>query len=87
VTVPGAGKLSLGGKGVVHKRTGTAPDLGRMSRKVTKAGTYKLKVKAKGKKKKQLFSTGKVKVKVKVTFKPTSGTALHATKKIKLKKN
>ena len=87
VTVPSAGTLSLGGKGLVHKRLGQAPALGKLFKKVPKAGTYTLKVKAKGKKKAKLFSTGKVKVKAVITFKPTSGEAVHATHKIKLKKN
>jgi hypothetical protein len=86
VTVPGTGDLSVGGKGVVKKR----PGLGKFSRfakQITEAGTYKLKIKSKGKKKSKLFATGKVKVKAVVTFKPTSGDAVHDTKKIKLKKN
>jgi len=86
VTVPGSGELSLGGKGVVHKRPARARDLGVLQRKVDQAGTYKLKVKAKGRKKAKLFDTGKVKVKAVVTFKPTSGDAVKATKKIRLKK-
>jgi virginiamycin B lyase len=87
VTVPSSGTLSIGGKGVVHKRTALARAPGRLFKKVPKAGTYKLKVKAKGKKKAKLFSTGTVKVKAVVTFKPSSGAAIHATHKIKLKKN
>jgi virginiamycin B lyase len=87
VTVPGAGTLSLGGKGVVKKRSSSARTLGALLKKVPKAGTYKLKVKAKGKKKRQLFSTGKVKVKAVVTFKPTSGDTIKATHRIKLKKS
>ncbi len=87
VTVPGAGTLSIGGKGLVHKRFGLARDLGMLFKKVPQAGTYKLKVKAKGKKKAKLFDTGKVKVKAVVTFKPSSGEAVHATHKIKLKKS
>jgi hypothetical protein len=87
VTVPGPGTLSIGGKGLVHKRIGPARALGRLFKKVPKAGTYKLKVKAKGRKKAKLFATGKVKVKAVITFKPTSGVAIHTTHKIKLKKS
>jgi streptogramin lyase len=87
VTVPSAGTLSIGGKGLVHKRPGMARGLGKLFKKVPKAGTYNLKVKAKGKKKAKLFDTGKVKVKAVITFKPTSGAAVHDTKKIKLKKS
>lgn len=86
VTVPGSGNLSIGGSGVVHKRSGLA-GLSRLARAVTTAGTYKLTVKAKGKSKRKLLDTGKVKVKAVVTFKPSSGDAVHDTRKITLKKN
>jgi hypothetical protein len=87
VTVPSAGTLSIGGKGVVKKRSGLARALGALLKKVPKAGTYNLKVKAKGKKKAKLFDTGKVKVKAVITFKPTGGAKVTDTKKIKLKKS
>jgi virginiamycin B lyase len=87
VTVPGSGTLSIGGKGLVHKRPGLARALGALAKKAPQAGTYKLLVKSKGKKKSKLFATGKVKVKAVVTFKPTSGNAVQDIKKIKLKKN
>jgi hypothetical protein len=87
VAVPGSGELSIGGKGVVKKRSGLARALGALLRKVPQAGTYKLKVKAKGRKKSQLFDTGKVKFRAVVTFKPTSGDAVHDSKKIKLRKS
>ena len=87
VTVPGPGTLTLAGKDVVKKRPTLTRAGHRLARKVTKAGSYKLKVKAKGAKKAELFATGKVTVKVVVTFKPTSGDAVHRTKKIKLKKS
>jgi hypothetical protein len=79
VTVPSPGKLSLGGK--------AAPGLARVSKKLPKAGTYKLRVKAKGKAKSRLFSTGKVKVKVVVAFKPRAGATIRHTKTIQLKRN
>jgi hypothetical protein len=86
VTVPGSGNLSIGGKGVVHKRPGLF-HIARLAKAVDVAGTYKLLVKAKGKNKNKLLSTGKVKVKAVVTFKPTSGDAVHDTRRITLKKD
>ena len=72
---------------VVKKRA----DLGglnlRLAKEVGQAGTYKLKVKTKGNKKTKLFDTGTVKVKTVVTFAPTSGDPVSASKKVKLKKN
>lgn len=87
VTVPGSGTLSIGGKGVVRKRPGFARASVALAKAAPQAGTYKLKVKTKGAKKTKLFDTGKVKVKAVVTFEPTSGDAVVATDKIKLKKN
>ena len=86
VTVPGSGTLSIGGKGLVKKRPALARAAA-IARQITEAGTYKLTVKPKGKSKRKLFALGKLKVKAVVTFKPTSGDAVHDTKKIKLKKN
>ena len=87
VTVPGSGTLSIGGKGVVKKRAGLVGAALRLFKDAPQAGTYKLKVKSKGKKREKLFDTGKVKVKAIVTFKPSSGDAVSASKKIRLKKN
>lgn len=87
VTVPGTGQLSVGGNGVVKKRPSLERASSRLARQITHAGTYTLKVKAKGRKKAKLFGTGKVTVKAVVTFKPTSGDAVHSTKKITLKKS
>jgi hypothetical protein len=86
VTVPGSGTLSIGGKGVVKKRPALARAL-RLLKDAPEAGTYKLKVKAKGFKLDKLEETGKVKVKTIVTFEPSSGDAVSASKKIKLKEN
>jgi hypothetical protein len=86
VTVPGSGTLSIGGKGLVHKRPGLARAVGKLLKVVPQAGTYKLKVKAKGAKKSKLFDAGKVKVKAAITFKPSSGDAVKATHKLTLKK-
>jgi hypothetical protein len=58
-----------------------------VARKIDAAGTYKVLVKAKGKKKQKLFASGKVKVRAVVTFKPTSGDAVHDTRGVTLKKN
>jgi hypothetical protein len=82
VSVPGAGNLTLTGKGVVKQRPASAS----LSRVVGAAGTIKLLVKPKGKTKRKLHRTGKVKVKVKITFTPTGGTPNSQFKKIKLRK-
>ena len=82
VTVPGAGVLTLDGKGIKNQRAGSGGLS--MAKPVTGAGTVKLKVKAKGKTLKKLKANGKVKVKVTITFTPTGGTAKSETKKIKL---
>ena len=87
VTVPGSGTLSIGGNGLVKKRPGLARSLGRLLKDAPEAGTYKLKVKTKGFKRAKLEDTGKVKVKAVVTFEPTSGDPVSASKKIKLKDN
>jgi Tol biopolymer transport system component len=85
VTVPGAGTLTLTGKGLVSQPpTGSARTAA--AKAVAAAGTVKLTVKAKGTKKAKLDSTGKVVVKAKVTFTPTGGVANTATKLITLKK-
>jgi hypothetical protein len=83
VTVPGAGVLTLSGKGIKSQRAGAAGL--RVGKPVAGAGTVKLKIKAKGKTLKQLKAHGKVTVKVTVTFTPTGGTARSETKKVKLK--
>ena len=87
VTLPGSGILKLGGKGIVKLPRA----LGRRSRsdgsaarKITHAGTYRLKIKAKGHKRRKLFATGKVGVKAVVTFKPTAGKKITDHKRIKL---
>ncbi len=85
VTVPGPGKVTLTGKGVVKQRPASGAR-GALARAVGKAGKVKLLVKAKGKRKRTLNRNGKVKVKVKVTVTPTGGTRGSQTKRIKLKK-
>ncbi len=75
VEVPGAGSLSLSGKG-----------LKKAARTAGAAGEVKLPVKAKGKKGTKLNQAGKVKVKAEVTFTPTAGTANSKTRAVKLRK-
>ncbi len=71
VKVPGPGTLSLTGKGVKTQRSDRVAIA---SKKVSSAGTVKLRIKAKGQKKRELNDAGTVKVKAKVTFTP-NGTA------------
>ena len=85
VAVPGEGKLSLGGKGLVKQRL--AARGWALARQVFGAGKFKLTIKAKGAKKAKLTDEGEVKVKAKITFKPTGGTSATDTKKITLKKD
>jgi hypothetical protein len=80
VRVPGAGTLSLSGKGVVPQPRGGK------ARVISGAGTVKLLVKAKGKRKRKLNRTGIVKVKAKVTFTPTGGDPNTRAKTVKLVK-
>ena len=75
VTVPGAGTLTLTGKGVVKQ-----------AKTPTAAATVNLLVKSKGKQKKRLNNAGKVKVKISVTYTPTGGTASSQIKSLVLKK-
>jgi hypothetical protein len=82
VTVPGAGVLTLQGKGIKGQRLGAAGL--RVAKPVAGAGTVTLKIKAKGKTLKKLKAKGKVKVTVTVTFTPTGGTPRSETKKVKL---
>jgi hypothetical protein len=79
VTVPGAGTLALGGKGVAGQQAQT-------SRAVTSASTVKLMVKGKGKKKKTLNRTGKVKLNLAITYTPAGGDPSTQSIKVKLKK-
>ena len=83
VTVPGAGKLSLSGKGVVGQRPARAISSS-TDRSVSAAGTVKLLIKAKGKAKRKLNDNGKVKVRVRVKYTPTDGTPNTKTLKVKL---
>jgi hypothetical protein len=79
VTVPGAGDLSLAGKGVA-RRTSQAP------RAVGAAGTVKLLVMPKGRTKRKLDRTGRAKVRVTVTFTPTGGSPNRQGKTVRLVK-
>jgi hypothetical protein len=74
VTVPGGGKLTVSGKGIVGvKSTSKGPK------------TLKVTIKAKGNAKIALGELGKAKVKAKLTFKPTSGAPVIKSKSITLK--
>jgi hypothetical protein len=74
VKVPGAGKLTITGKGI--KKT---------SKKSKKAQSLKMKIKPTGSVLAKLESAGSVKVKAKATFKPSSGISVSKTKSIVLK--
>jgi hypothetical protein len=73
VKVPGAGKLTITGKGV--KKT---------TKKSKKAKKLKMKVVPTGSAAAELGSAGKVKLKVKATFKPSSGISVSKTKSVVL---
>ena len=62
VRVPGPGKVSLRGKGLVRRQASTA-----------RAGTVRLLIKAKGAKARELRRTGRVRVRPLVTFTPSGG--------------
>jgi hypothetical protein len=74
VKVPGAGKVTVSGKGI--KKT---------KKKAKKKGTVKLKVQATGSTAAFLATTGSAKVKLKVVFKPKSGVSVSKKKNITLK--
>jgi hypothetical protein len=78
VKVPGAGTLSLSGKGITKVKRNV---------KAAKAKTVKLTIKLKGKAKATLLETGKAKVKANVNFKPRAGSAVSKTKPITVKKS
>jgi hypothetical protein len=85
VIVPGAGTLTLTGKGLVKQRPARpAPTTAALAKAVGGAGTVKLLVKTKGKAKRKLNRNGRLKVTLKVTFAPTGGVAASRTKTIKL---
>jgi hypothetical protein len=83
VKIPGAGKLSLSGKGVVGQRPARAISSS-ADRSIAAAGIVKLLIKAKGKAKRKLNDTGKAKIRVRVKYTPTDGTANTKTLKVKL---
>jgi hypothetical protein len=73
VTVSGAGKLVLTGKGIK-----------KVTKAVAKPGKVTLLVKPTGALARKLKKSGRAKVKVKVTFTPTGGKAVSSTKALKL---
>ncbi len=80
VTVPSAGTLTLGGKGVrpIHKAKAQA--------KAVNAGTTTLKVRAKGRAARKLSRTGKARVTAKITYTPAGGKPNTERKRIRLKR-
>ena len=86
VTVPGAGTLSLSGRGVASQQASTSRAASAGPRAVVSASTVKLLVKGKGKKKKTLNETGKVKLNLAITYTPTGGDPSTRSMKVKLKK-
>jgi hypothetical protein len=84
VMVPGAGTISLSGKGVVKQQASVSRAANEKA--VTSARTLKLLVKPKGKAKGKLSRRGKAKVKPSVTFTPSGGPSVAQPKKIKLVK-
>jgi hypothetical protein len=76
VKVPGAGKLTIGGSGVVPVK---------LKVKSKKAKTVKVTIAASGAAGAQLAGSGSAKLKVKATFKPTSGISVSKSKSIVLK--
>jgi hypothetical protein len=86
VTVPGAGTLSLSGKGVKQQQATVSRAASGTGKAVTSASTVKLLVKPKGKAKGKLSRRGKAKVRPSVTFTPTGGPSVAQPKSIKLVK-
>lgn len=86
VTVPGAGTLSLSGKGVVNQQASVSRAASGKGKAVTSARTMELLVKPKGKAKGKLRRRGKAKVKPVVTFAPTGGSSVAQPRSIKLVK-
>jgi hypothetical protein len=86
VTVPGAGTLSLSGRGVAGQQANTSRAASAGGRAVASASTVKLLVKGKGKKKKTLNETGKVKLNLAITYTPTGGDPSTQSIKVKLTK-
>jgi hypothetical protein len=78
VTVPGAGTVSLSGKGVVDQPAANA------RRAKTATATVKLRVKPAGKAKRKLDRSGKAKVTLVVTYVPAGGPSVIASKRVKL---
>ena len=73
VTVPGAGRLELGGRGIK-----------RVTRELAEAGRTTLPVKPKGQVRRKLRRTGKARVTARVTYTPDGGEPDTKSKRIKL---
>ncbi len=87
VTVPGAGTLSLSGKGVVKQRAaGAHRAAGGAAKAVSGTGVVKLRVKSKGKAKRRLNRKGRTKLRALVTYTPSGGPPVARSKRVKLVK-
>jgi hypothetical protein len=75
VTVPDAGTLILGGKGVA-----------RLAKKARGGGTVGLLVRPRGKRRRKLNRKGRIKLRVRVAFRPALGTSGSQTRKVRLVK-
>jgi hypothetical protein len=76
VILPGPGRLSLKGKGIVAKQLS-----------IQKAGTAMLPIKVKGRAKRRLLAKGRAKLKASITFSPSGDGPIVKTRAIKLIKN
>ncbi len=84
VNVPGAGELTVGGRGVAQQRSSRqarAP-----ARAVGPPWQVSVTIKPRGKAKKRLAKRGKLTLKATITFTPTGGSANSETKRVKLLK-
>ena len=84
VTVPGAGTLSLSGKGLVKQRAAGAYRAARADKTVAGAGTVKLLVEPKGKARRKLNRAGRARVKAIVTYTPSGAPPVAQPKRVKL---
>jgi virginiamycin B lyase len=82
VSVPGAGTLTLTGKGVKSQRPVALRPV--PARTVTAAGTVTLKIAAKGRARTKLLREGRVKLKLAITFTPEGGSPSAQSTKVKL---
>ena len=89
VSVPNAGSLTVGGKGVVSESSAQARTSAAGATKsvsIARAGTVSLTIKAKGKARRKLARTGTVKVQAKLTYSPVFGAPNTQGYKVTLRK-